>query len=49
MMFDISTMVRRLEGKGKPPEILDFQGLSTELPIRIELMTFSLRVKRSTD
>lgn len=33
----------------EPPEILDFQGFSIELPIRIELMTFSLRVKRSTD
>jgi hypothetical protein len=33
----------------KPPKNLGFQGVYPELPIRIELMTFSLRVKRSTD
>ena len=33
----------------KPPRNLGFQGVLPELPIRIELMTFSLRVKRSTD
>ena len=33
----------------KPPRNLGFQRVLPELPIRIELMTFSLRVKRSTD
>jgi len=32
--------------KKNPPETVDFYGVLPELPIRIELMTFSLRVKR---
>ena len=48
-MIDISTMTDASKGKKEPLEILDFRGFFTELPIRIELMTFSLRVKRSTD
>lgn len=37
-----------LGAKNKPRQIRGMAGLF-ELPIRIELMTFSLRVKRSTD
>jgi hypothetical protein len=36
-------------GKQKPRRFNEPAGLFSELPIRIELMTFSLRVKRSTD